>query len=133
MTYHSYFHFFFLDPDPPNVTITISGNFIGSIQNLTCNVTLAQNLRERPVIDWVWPDGTRIENGTVEDLSVFSYSPSITLTLFFSPLRTSHGGIYCCRANVMDSDAGLFISTNYSYILIVPSELMNASLAKYCT
>ena len=111
-------------PDPPNVTITSSGSSIaGDTRSLTCDVTLAQDLRERPVIEWVWPNGTKIENGTLEGVSVFSSSPSTTLTLTFSHLRTSHGGIYWCKASVSDSDARLSLSTNFSYSLTVQSEL----------
>ena len=111
-------------PDPPSVTITSSGSSIaGDTRSLTCDVTLAQDLRERPVIEWVWPNGTKIENGTLEGVSVFSSSPSTTLTLTFAHLRTSYGGIYWCKASVTDSDASLFISTNSSYSLTVQSEL----------
>ena len=72
--------------DPPDVTITGSGSYIvGAPLSLTCNVILAHDLRERPVIEWVQPNGTEIENGTLEGVSVFSSSPSTTLTLIFAP------------------------------------------------
>ena len=110
-------------PEPPDVNITSSGSSIaGDTRSLICDVTLAQDLRERPVIEWVWPNGTKIENGTLEGVSVFSSSPSM-LTLTFAPLHTSHGGIYWCRASVSDSDASLFLSANASYSLTVQSEL----------
>ena len=72
--------------DPPDVTVSVSGSSIaGAPLSLTCNVILAQVLRERPVIEWVWPNRTKIENGTLEGVSVFSSSPSTTVTLIFTP------------------------------------------------
>ena len=106
------------------MNITSYGSSIaGDTRSLICDVTIAQDLMERPVIEWVWPNGTNIENRTLEGVSVFSSSPSTTLTLIFAPLRINHGGIYLCRASVMDSDASLFLSANSSYNLTVQSEL----------
>ena len=121
--------------DPPDVTVTGSGSSIaGTPLGLTCNVILAQVLRERPVIEWVQPNGTKIENGTLEDVSVFSSSPSTTLTLIFPPLHIHHGGIYWCRASVMDSDASLFLSANSSYNLFVQSEFItHVAKGFFCT
>ena len=115
-------------PDPPDVTITSSGSsaIAGTTHSLTCDVTLAQVLRERPVIEWVWSNATWIENGTLEGVLVFSSLPYATLTLTFVPLHTSHGGIYQCRARVMDSNATLFLSSDSSYSLTVQSELTYA-------
>ena len=111
--------------DLPDVIVTSSGSSIaGAPLSLTCNVILAQVLRKRPVIEWVRPNGTKIENGTLEGVSVFSSSPSTTLTLIFAPLHIHHGGIYWCRASVMDSDASLFLSANSSYNLTVQSEFL---------
>ena len=111
--------------DPPDVIVSVSGSSIaGAPLSLTCNVILAQVLRERPFIEWVWPNRTKIENGTLAGVSVFSSSPSTTVTLIFTPLRISHGGIYWCRASVMDSDASLFLSANSSYKLSVQSEFV---------
>ena len=109
---------------PPDVTVRSSGSSIaGAPLSLTCNVILAHDLGERPVIEWVWPNGTNIENGTLGDVSVFS-SPSTTVTLIFAPLHINHGGIYWCRASVMDSAASLFLSANSSYNLTVQSEFI---------
>ena len=111
-------------PDPPDVTITSSGSAIaGSTHSLTCDVALVQDLRERPVIEWMRTNGTLIENETLEDVSVFSSSPLTISTLTFSPLHSSHGGIYLCLASIMDSDASFFLSDDSSYNLTVQSEL----------
>ena len=110
---------------PPDVTVSSSGSSIaGSTHSLTCNIILTQDLKERHVIEWVWPNGTRIENGTLDGVSVFSSLPVTTLTLIFAPLHINHGGIYWCRASVMDSDASFFLSANSSYNLTVQSEFI---------
>ena len=112
-------------PSPPNVTITSSGSSVaGTTHNLTCYITFAQSLKEEAVIEWMWPNGTKIVNRTLEGVSLFSSSPSTTLTLTLAPLRTSYGGIYWCRASVSDSDASLFLSSNFSYPITVQSELI---------
>ena len=45
------------------------------------------------------------------------------LTLTFAPLYISHGGIYWCRASVMDSDDSFSLSANASYNITIQSEL----------
>ena len=114
-----------LGNSPPEVTMTSSGSSIaGAPLSLTCNVTLAHDLRERPVIEWVRPNGAMIENGTLEDVSVLSSSLSTILILILAPLHINYGGIYWCRASVMDSDASLFLSGNSSYNLTVQSKFI---------
>ena len=109
------------------MTITSSGfSIAGDTHSLTCDVTLPHNPRVKPVIEWMLPNGTRIENGTLEGVSVFSSSPSTTLTLIFAPLHSSHRGIYWCRASVMDYDANHSLSANSSYNLNVQSEFNNS-------
>ena len=120
-----------IDIVPPDETFTSSGSSIaGTTNSLTCNVILVQDLRERHVIEWVWPNETKIENGTLKGVSVFCSSPSTTLTLIFASLHINYGGIYWCRASVMDSDASLFLSANYSYNLTIPSEFITSIVAK---
>ena len=109
-------------PDPPSVvTSSSSPSAAGETHSLTCDVTLAQDLRESPVIEWVGPEGP-IEDGAVEGVTLSSSSPSTTMTLTFNPLRTSHGGVYWCRASVVDSEASLSISANSSYTVTTQSK-----------
>ncbi len=50
--------YFYVDPDIPNVTVTTTTSpLAGDMFALTCNVSLNQNLRQSPVIEWVWPSG----------------------------------------------------------------------------
>ena len=109
-------------PDPPSVVIHSScPSTAGETHSLTCDVALAQDFRESPVLEWVWPEGS-IEDGTVEGVTLSSSSPSTTMTLTFDPLRTSHGGVYWCRASVVDPEATLSISANSSYTLTAQSK-----------
>ena len=108
-------------PDPPRVTVDASGTSIaGETYSLTCTVSLEQELRQSPVIELIGPDGGVMENGTPVDVSLSS-SPT-TMTLLFFPLHTSHGGIYWCRATVIDTNAGIDIINNSSANVTVQSK-----------
>ena len=114
------------------IKIWSSGNSTaGEVYSLTCDVSLSQNLRQSPVIEWVGPDGNAIYNTTLRDVSLTSSSPSTTLTLLFNPLRTSHRGIYWCRATLSDAAANIRLMNNASVMVIVRGvfvyELFNVS------
>ena len=68
------------------------------------------------------PDGNVIDNTTLRDVSLTSTSPSTTMTLLFNPLRTSHRGIYWCRATLTDMDANIMVMNNSSHPLVVLSK-----------
>ena len=106
------------------IEIWSSGNSTaGEVYSLTCDVSLSQNLTRSPVIEWVGPDGNLIDNTTLRDVSLTSYFPSTTMTLLFNPLRTSHRGVYWCRATLTDMDANIMIMNNSSHTLIVQGKL----------
>ena len=110
-------------PDPPRITVHASGSSIaGETYSLTCTVSLEQELRQSPVIEWIRPDGRVIESGTIVDVSLSS-SPT-TMTLLFSPLHTSHGGTYWCRATVTDAAAKIVIMNSSSVNVTVQSKLL---------
>ena len=91
----------------------------GEVYSLTCDVSLSQNLRQSPVIEWVGPGGNVIDNTTLRDVSLTSSSPSTTMTLFFNPLRTSLRGMYWCRATLTDRDANIRLINNASVMVMV--------------
>ena len=95
----------------------------GEVYSLTCDASLSQNLRQTPVIEWVGPDGNVIDNTTLRDVSLTSSSPSTTMTLLFHPLRTSHRGMYWCRATLTDRVASIEIMNKSSFLVIVQSKL----------
>ncbi len=111
---------FILVPDHPQVRISSSGSTTaGEMYAVTCDVSLNQNLRQAPVIQWVGPSGLVINNSSLDDMLLSSSSPFTSLTLSFTPLHTSHGGSYVCRAIVMDTYANIQISSNNSLIIII--------------
>ena len=114
---------FITEPDPPVVNISsVESSTAGEVYSLTCDVSLSQNLRQSPVIEWVGPDGNVIDNITLRNVSLTSSSPSATMTLLFNPLRTSHRGMYWCRATLTDMDANIMVMNNSSHPLVVLSK-----------
>ena len=110
-------------PDPPVINIAISGtSSAGEIYSLTCDVSLSQNLRQSPVIEWVGPDGKVIDNMSLRDVSLINSSPSTTITLIFNPLRTSHSGMFWCRATLTDRAANIRIINNSSFTITINSK-----------
>ena len=110
-------------PDPPAIEILSSGSSTaGEMYSLTCDVSLSQNLRQSPVIEWVGPDRNVIDITTLRDVTLTSSSPSTTMTLSFNPLRSSHRGMYWCRATLTDMDANIRLINNSSHPLIVQSK-----------
>ena len=91
---------------------------------LTCTVTLLQPLTNTPYIQWVWPNGMRIENGT--GVAVSNPTPlnasSMMVSVTYSPLRTSHGGEYRCVADVTMPQASLSITSSSALNITVQSE-----------
>ncbi len=109
-----------LVPDPPHVGISSSGSAIaGEMYAITCNVSLNQNLRQTPVMEWVGPSGLVLNDNSLENVSLSTSSPSTTLTLLFTPLHTSHAGSYVCRAVTIDTDAAISITNNNTSIILV--------------
>ncbi len=107
--------------DPVLEVVSTGVSTAGNTLTLTCTVTLQQPLRETPVIVALWPNGTVIENGTVDGVMVSLSSPFIGV-LTFSPLRTSHGGVYTCRASVDIPLAGVSISSSSQTNVTVQSQ-----------
>ena len=102
------------------VVILSSGiSTAGEVYSLTCDVSLSQKLRQSPAIEWVGPDGNVIYNATLRDVSLTSSSPSTTMTLSFNPLRTSHRGMYWCRATLTDTAANIILMNNSTASLII--------------
>ena len=109
-------------PPAPVVSIVNSSlsSFAGEDFTLTCRVTvMPDNLLTPPTLLWVGPgvgqDGVEqsVENGSIHT---------------FSPLRTSHGGVYTCIANLVIPIAGVSISGTYMATVTVRSMLNYNSL-----
>ena len=88
-----------LDLPVPEVAIHSTGNTTaGEMYTLSCTATVL-NLVLVPTIQWEYSNGSAVEGGstfTVSDMVTSGNTTTHNLT--FSPLRTSHGGEYTCRA-----------------------------------
>ena len=73
----------------------------GQSVNLTCIVTRGQNMSGTPDVQWLGPSGNVLLSGNdgivVDDTAMVSNSTFVR-TLQFTPVRTSHGGLYTCQA-----------------------------------
>ena len=78
-------------------------------------------------MEWLRQDGTEIGNNTILDASVIILSPS-NVMLLFSPLRTSHKGIYWCRATAADPDGNSCVMNNSTITIVVKSKFSMAFL-----
>ena len=68
---------------------------MGDEIELTCNVTVPENLTVQPTVQW--SGGSVGSEGVTESATTVSGVTSIR-TLTFSPLLTSHGAQYTCQA-----------------------------------
>ena len=71
----------------------------GEMYTLSCTATVVENLVVVPNIQWEYSNGSVVNSGSSFALSAMITSGNTTThNLTFSPLRTSHGGEYTCRA-----------------------------------
>ena len=96
----------------PVVTIdTVGTPTAGEMLTLTCRVTVVEGLTVQPDVEWVDSVSIVIINGSES-----------TLDLEFSPLHTSHGGMYTCIASInIPLISVIDLSNNFSENVIVQS------------
>jgi len=86
---------------PPEVIISSDGSTTaGDVYTLTCNATVVENLAVRPDIQWLYTNGTIVGGTNITVGTMMMLGNVFSQNLTFSPLRTSHGGQYICRASV---------------------------------
>ena len=86
---------------PPEVVITPDGSTTaGDVYTLTCSATVVESLAVDPDIEWLYTNGTTVGGTNITVGAVMMTSNVFTQNLTFSPLYTSHGGQYICRAHV---------------------------------
>ena len=107
----------------PIVMVTSEGDpTAGNAYTLVCHVIVIEGLVVDPTV--VWLDSNR---ATVSGVNISVGGPSIegnvvTHNLTFSPLHTSHGGEYTCRASI--SVSSISLSRNNLTRIIVQSMFM---------
>ena len=103
-------------PRPPRATISPPGIATGEFFSLTCIVTLVvgDSLLD---VQWTGPDGA-ISSSTQQNFTTDDCTTTYTSILELSHVKTSHGGLYKCKAS---STGGNGLDTKN---LTVQSELM---------
>ena len=111
---------------PPEVVITPDGSTTaGDVYTLTCNTIVVENLAVDPDIQWLYTNGTTVGGTNITVAAVMMTGNVFTQNLIFSPLRTSHGGQYICRASVYIPAISLpVISSQSSLNITVKSKNM---------
>lgn len=102
--------------------ITTTGSALaGQTFALTCNVTKPSGLSKPFDIQW------RDANGPVTTMGNITVSPQVitdtyeSVTITFSPLRTSDGGVFACQATVNSTTPPFTIVRFAEYDLLVES------------
>ena len=90
---------------PPNIMIVHDGNPIaGDTFTLLCTVILPDGLETEPQITWLSPLGNMLASEgelTVGYQRVIGNPSRVTTYMAqFSPVLTSHGGMYTCQATI---------------------------------
>ena len=95
----------------------------GGMYSLTCTMVVVENLAVEPTVEWQFSNGSIIVGGNgISVGNPLTSGNTITLTLTFNPLRTSHGRQYTCSANVRAKSITLS-SNNTVADVIVQSKL----------
>ena len=90
----------------PNVTVSSPPvTKAGQHLSLTCTVTVIPHLAMDPLLEWVGPNSP-----FYSIMDPISNGETFSQTLVFSPLRTSHGGQYSCRATIYVTDIPAVVS-----------------------
>ena len=85
----------------------------GQTLTLTCSASLQQDVNGSPTLMWT-RDGVEQPGEASSD----------SLSLSFSPLLTSHGGVYTCTARLTIPEAGVDVSETNTTIVTVQSTLL---------
>ena len=93
---------------------------------LVCTVTMNVDLNADPTLEWVGPDGTPV----LSEHNITVGTPMVddnvtTLTLNFTPLNSSHGGEYICKATVSVPELSVTLSKRATRDLIVTSRCLH--------
>ena len=119
----------------PEVAIHNTGNTTtGEMYTLSCTATVVENLVVVPNIQWEYSNGSEVEGGSTFTLSAMVTSGNTTThNLTFSPLRTSHGGEYTCRAIINIPSISISgLNRSQSTDIVVQSKLL-ACFTVFCS
>ena len=117
------------DPLSVETAVTHSGPLVAgsSYLSLTCTVSeTIQGLTELPSAVWLMADTTPLTSGedNITITETLTNDTTVVSTLSFSPLLTSHAGLYHCQATLHSpAVAGDITQDSASIIVNVTSEL----------
>ena len=95
---------------------------------LTCTVTeVTSGLTNMPSAHWMGPSGSVTSGDDIVVTETFSNDTTVTVTLSFSSLHTSHAGLYTCQGTVV-SPAAVDDVTSTPEIVTVSCKCCGCSL-----
>ena len=99
-----YFSFLSVPPDAVTATVSSSGTATaGMVYSLTCNVSkTVGGLTDSPTAMWT-TGGVAVTNGNGITVTGTTGDTTVTSTLTFDPLRTSHEGSFVCSGTLSSS------------------------------
>ena len=87
---------------------------------LTCNVTVVEYLTVEPTVQW---SGDSVGSGNGVMVGDTTHSGVMSMrTLTFSPLRSSHGSLYTCQADINIPSIDLRKTTSEERNVLVQSK-----------
>ena len=90
----------------------------GQTHTLTCTAIVIENLVVEPTLEWLDTDRHVVGGDDITVGSPVTMGTNTTLTLTFSPLHTSHGGRYTCRASINIPAISLSNSNEVSDVVV---------------
>ena len=112
----------------------IDGATAGERSAVTCTVTVVEGLIVNPSVVWLYANGSEIITGGEVTVGNPDVTGRVTtLNLIFSPLHTSHGGEYTCRAsvNIPEIDIADLHNTDDTNVTVT-GKLCCCNLMMYC-
>ena len=87
----------------------------GMEHTLICIVTSAENLFSSPDVVWTYSNGTIIDSGDgITVGQAVTEGSGTTSILSYNLLRTSHGGMYTCMADISIPEASVAVTNDAS-------------------
>ena len=111
------------DPLSVETAVTHSGPLVAgsSDLSLTCTVSeTIQGLTELPSAVWLMADTTPLTSGedNITITETFTNDTTVVSTLSFSPLLTSHAGLYHCQGRLHSPAVAGDITQSSSYVTV---------------
>ena len=102
------------------ISVNSSGNAsLGEMLTLECFVTREVNVSGSLLLQWMGPDGSQVvSTGPVVVGSPVTSGDTTSLSLQFSTLYTSHGGLYTCRGNFDSQNITYNVSSSQDVIVL---------------